>query len=60
MNKSVITYLKKVLKERQEYDKHLDLKGPLMYNADLMTALEFVIKHLKRKQSKEDNYLENK
>lgn len=52
MSKSVIAYLKNVLKERKAYDKHLDLKGPLMYNADLMFALEFVIKHLKREQSK--------
>lgn len=52
MNRSVITYLTKILKQRKEYDKHLDLKGPLMYNADLMIALEFVIKHLKREESK--------
>jgi len=52
LSKSVITYLTNILKERKEYDKHLDLKGPLMYNADLMIALEFVIKHLKREESK--------
>jgi hypothetical protein len=54
MTKSVITYLTKVLKERKEYDKHIDLKGTLMYNADLMIALELVIKHLKREESKHE------
>lgn len=38
MNKSVIKYLKAVLKEREQHDKILEHKGPLMYNADLMDS----------------------